>query len=101
MTDRVWIVSEGCRYEGGWVCSVHATRESALLAVEKRLTEHKKRLDEQRAKAKAQGTEEGDHWFERMADWDMRQESDDCWLNSTDFIEIKEWTVTTTLKEKP
>jgi hypothetical protein len=90
----VWIVSEGCRYEGGEVHSVHATRESALVAVEKLLVKHKERLDEQRAEAKARVTEEGDHWIECMADWDMRQESDDCWLNSTDFIVIKEWTVT-------
>ena len=60
MTDRVWIVSEGCRYEGGEVHSVHATRESALVAVEKLLARRKTDLDEQRAEAKAQGTEEGD-----------------------------------------
>lgn len=91
MTDRVWIVSEGSRYEGGEVHSVHATRKSALVAAKTLLVQHAGRVEDMRK-----------HWPDGLSSggWDMKKKRGDVWVNNTDFIEIKEWTVTTTQKEK-
>ncbi|NDD31052.1 MAG: hypothetical protein EB084_22585 [Proteobacteria bacterium] len=81
----VWIVSEGCRYEGGEVHSVHATRESALVAVEKLLAEHREKVRAMREYSPSGFSSAG---------WDMQEHPGDRWLNKVDVIEVKEWTVT-------
>ncbi len=94
----VWIVTEGCRYEGGEVHSVHATRESALVAVEKLLVKHKADLDGM-IQAANDGTSRFSPRLNFDEGWAMQKKADtDKWTSDTDFIEIKEWTVT---KEKP
>jgi hypothetical protein len=66
MTDRVWTVVEGCRYEGREVSSIHATRESAL--------------------AKAESLRQL-----RAGPWFPSSDQSDMWRNCWDYIVIEEW----------
>jgi len=77
---KVYAIMKGSRYEGGYLNSVHASRESALAAVEVLL---KIEADELAEMLREDPT------------WDCSfllysEERPDFWANSSDFISIAE-----------
>lgn len=77
---KVYAIMQGSRYEGGYLNSVHASRESALAAVEVLL---KIEADDLAAMSREDPT------------WDYSgrvysEESPYFWANSVDFISITE-----------
>jgi hypothetical protein len=77
---KVYAIMQGCRYEGGYLYSAHASRESALAAVAI-LLKHE-------ADLLAESSREDPIWdFSGLL---YSEERPDFWSNGADFISITE-----------
>lgn len=77
---KVYAIMQGCRYEGGYLNSVHASRESALAAVALLLKHESDLL--------AESLREDPTWDCSFLLYS--EERPDFWGNSSDFISITE-----------
>lgn len=81
---QVWILSRGCRYEGGYVVSVHLSADKGQAALQAELDSHAKEIESFR--------NEDSFWNDPR--FDMAEIEPGYWSNSSDFIELREWEAT-------
>ena len=81
---KVFVLSSGCRYEGGTVESVHSTKESGRAAALKLVKKRNDTFDEYRVAEAA----EGDNYWANHPD--MTEEDDGFWSDGMDYIALRE-----------